>query len=385
MRPALIHQLTETIYDAAVDPSGWTNVMRQMKEIFRTGAETLYFLDYRNNVESHVHIEGISDTYLTSFEKIFYTPDNPCIRSPELHRPGVIRTDEILCRHLGAKDVLTRSCYYNEWMRPQDLAHTMGATPLAEDGRVLNLSLLRSASVGRFTAGERRSFGQISSHLQRAVQTALRLDTLTARRGLAAEALDGLRHGVVLLSEHGRVLHANSAAEALFRRNAGLGLRAGRLVAAGTETQKRLDALLGQLARAPAETADLGPVVVPRPDGTRRLIVSGTRLSGARTRFLSARATLLLLIVDPAVTRPTGARLLQRLYGFNPTEARLAQALMSGDSLRDAADAAGITYETARWYLKVLFQKTETRRQTDFVARLIGDVTAALHCVLDAW
>jgi hypothetical protein len=38
-----------------------------------------------------------------------------------------------------------------------------------------------------------------------------------------------------------------------------------------------------------------------------------------------------------------------------------------------------VTYETARWNLKVLFQKTDTRRQTELVARLLGDLTAALH------
>ncbi len=43
-----------------------------------------------------------------------------------------------------------------------------------------------------------------------------------------------------------------------------------------------------------------------------------------------------------------------------------------------AADAAGMTYETARWYLKVLFQKTGTRRQAELVARLMGDLAAPI-------
>ena len=33
-----------------------------------------------------------------------------------------------------------------------------------------------------------------------------------------------------------------------------------------------------------------------------------------------------------------------------------------------------MTYETARWYLKILFQKTGTSRQAELVALLLGDL-----------
>ena len=38
-------ELTEAIYDAAVTPAAWSQVMRLMKDSFTTGAETLYGLD----------------------------------------------------------------------------------------------------------------------------------------------------------------------------------------------------------------------------------------------------------------------------------------------------------------------------------------------------
>src|SRR3546814_11607034 len=79
-----------------------------------------------------------------------------------------------------------RSRYYHEWLQPQDFAHTMGVTPLAEDGIVFNLSLLRSAAAGPYRADEVRRFERLQSHLRRALRTAQRLDLLTAKVGRAS-------------------------------------------------------------------------------------------------------------------------------------------------------------------------------------------------------
>ncbi len=68
---------------------------------------------------------------------------------------------------------------------------------------------------------------------------------------------------------------------------------------------------------------------------------------------------------------PTDA--LRARYSFSATEARLAQSLSRGVPLREAADTAGLTYETARWHLKGIFQKTGTARQTDLVRLLLAD------------
>ena len=62
---------------------------------------------------------------------------------------------------------------------------------------------------------------------------------------------------------------------------------------------------------------------------------------------------------------------LKNRFGFTPAEARLVLRLVSGDSLRSAAKALGIQYETVRTHLKSIFQKTGTRRQAELVILLI--------------
>lgn len=73
-----------------------------------------------------------------------------------------------------------------------------------------------------------------------------------------------------------------------------------------------------------------------------------------------------------------GRRLVERLryaYGLTGAEARLACALVDGASLREASARQGITYSTARGYVKSLLQKTGTHRQAQLVARLMQDAS----------
>jgi len=376
MRQDQIEALTEAIYDAAVDPGGWLDVMALAKASFSTSAETLYALDYGRRSMRPVQVCGITDRYMRSFEASFFTDDNPCTQSLALHRPGVIRTDQRLGEYFSDAGILRRSRYYNEWLQPQNLGHSMGMTPLVEGGVVFNLSLLRPLEIGPFRPAEVDSFERLQVHFRRALRVAVRLETLSESRAVSAEALDHLPHGVVFVTAAGKVLHCNGVAESLFRSKRELAIRSGHLVAVDPPTQRKLTAALRQAYELTADGEGGGPscFTVPRPAPSRPLTLSAVRLSAGQSRFAALQPTLMLLIVDPDTPHPLSPELLHDRYGMTPAEARLSQALVAGTGLRQAAAAAGMTYETARWYLKILFQKTQTGRQSELVARLHSDL-----------
>ena len=376
MRGEQIDALTEAVYDAAVDPGGWIDVMALAKQCFSTSAETLYVLDYVGRSMRPIQICGIADGYMRSFEGSFFTDDNPCTQSSALHRPGIIRTDQRLGGYFRDAGILRRSRYYNEWMQPQNFGHSMGMTPLTGSGVVFNLSLLRPAAVGPFRPEEVEAFERLQAHFRRALHVAMQFESLGEKGALSTEALDRLPHAVIFATPRGRVLHCNTAAESLFGQNAALHLRSGRLVAGDAATQGKLTAAL----RCAYDFAE-GPqcITVPRREPARPLTLSVTRLSAGQSRFAALQPTLMLMIVDPDRPHPLSAGLLHDRYGFTPAEARLAQALLSGTGLRQAAAAAGMSYETARWYLKLLFQKTQTCRQSELIARLHGDLTGLMR------
>lgn len=60
------------------------------------------------------------------------------------------------------------------------------------------------------------------------------------------------------------------------------------------------------------------------------------------------------------------------LAQLSPQENRLMQALSSGASLKEAAGATGITYATARSYLRSIFDKLKVKSQLQAVLRFLG-------------
>lgn len=82
----------------------------------------------------------------------------------------------------------------------------------------------------------------------------------------------------------------------------------------------------------------------------------------------SAEGATTVVFVRPLDDRPMpDVDDLRTMFGFNLSEARLVRALVSGQDLREAAEALGLTVSSARTYLKYVFQKTGVNRQSDLI------------------
>jgi DNA-binding CsgD family transcriptional regulator len=73
---------------------------------------------------------------------------------------------------------------------------------------------------------------------------------------------------------------------------------------------------------------------------------------------------------------------LKERFELTPAEARLVLRLIAGESLRSAAKALNIGYETARTTLKSVFHKTGTCRQAELVIVVINAMNICADCTL---
>lgn len=371
MKAETAEALTEAIYDAAIAPAEWGRVMAMLKQEFRTEAETLYGLDLARDKLHPIHIDGIDNVFLRTFEECFYTDDNPCIRSEPLHRPGVVRTDSMLLAYFNDPQVLRRSIYYNEWMRPQRMEHTMGATPLAEGNTIVNLSLLRNPAFGPFSNHEVRTFGQFAGHLQRALRLGVRLGTLQSLQHTSLALLDAHPAAVLLLDGNGSVMFANRAATALVEAADGVNLGPHGPMLARRIDHDRLARLI---ARALAGGSG-GAMSALRPSGKRPYSIIVSPLSPGRAEMLAPHAAACVMIADPETAPSVPAERLRALFHLTPAEVTLAERLLAGDELRAAAETLGISYATARAHLISIFRKTSTRRQGELMKLLMSVVS----------
>ncbi len=376
---ALQEDLTDAVYRAALEPEGWTDVMALMRERYPSSAQTFYFLNRRERRLRPVCLAGIEGGMVGSFDRLYFAPDNPWMRvSQRLHRPGVVRTNERLDRFLREQGALYRSAYYNDWMRPQGFRHTMGNTLLSEDEVVANITLMRPADMGTFARGEVLAFERLSRHMTRALQMAVRLDRLEGAPAGPA-AFDALPLPLALVDAQRRVLHANAAMESLLRRREGLWLRQGLLTAIDSAAQHGLAA---RVAAAVDVSESRPPPAAPLwlPSGQHEgLSVQVLPVAGGRGRYLPPRRSVLVMVVDAPGVPALALEALRGRHGCTHSEARLALLICDGRALREAAADMGITYGTARIYLKTVFEKLGVHSQAQLVSRVLHLRGPAAH------
>jgi DNA-binding CsgD family transcriptional regulator len=79
---------------------------------------------------------------------------------------------------------------------------------------------------------------------------------------------------------------------------------------------------------------------------------------------------IVVTITDPVLPIDVEPEALAKLYGLTRREADLAVQLSAGLALRDAAAAAGMSYNTARNHIRLLFEKAGAKNQLQLVSIL---------------
>jgi DNA-binding CsgD family transcriptional regulator len=365
-------QLIDQIYGAALDGGAWPVALQTFQELFACNSVGLYSVNLQQPGAALVAMRDIEEDWIDRYvEQFLY--DNPWMRVPEYQVPGRVRTDRSLDEHYRQPGYYHGTALYNEWMKPQDFIYSLGCNLLQDRQLLTKFYLYRGRRAGPFSPQDISRCQQLCAHMMRATRLARRLALQETRLDQYRHLLDRLDMGVVLLDGQGRVTQANAFAQALFRQCDGLHTR-GKVLQAGHRDDQR------QLNLAIADALELcdGRTLAPpratsvrRADGKRPLTVLPMPLPRSDNPFLIDPAVVALLITDPEHEPMLPADWLRSRYGLTATEARLVQQLSRGGNLRHVAEQAGLTYETARWYLKGIFQKTGTSRQA-----------ALLHLVL---
>jgi len=361
--------IVDAVYRAAATPHDWREVMDLMQRAFKSNAQTFYLLERSRRTVRPICLDGVQPSWLTSFDALYFAPDNPWMRvSERLHRPGLVRTNERLDAFLGERDALMRSQYFNDWMRPQGFRHTLGNTVLAQGDTVANVTLMRPPDMPSFSAAEIRCFERLTRHLSRSLSLAL---TLGSQPGSAqAAAWQQLPQPAALLASPLRVVAANAAMEAFLRADGPLTWRAGCLVARDARAHQRLEAGVAALLMHAADSPP-DPLWLPPYLGSEGVTLQMLPFMLPASPFVPTERRVMVLL-DGAVDRlKDRTAVLRQRYGCTASEARLALLLARGRTLRQAAEEMGVRYESARVYLKRVFAKLEVHTQGQLVSLLL--------------
>lgn len=197
---------------------------------------------------------------------------------------------------------------------------------------------------------------------------------LLIEREAAAQALDSLHRGLIVANDHSQVLFANHTANKILKSCDGLYRGPDGLSAYRTRDSADLRGLVRWAASGTSAPESPAVLSLWRPSLKPSLLlrIASVRLPEEVAGGPICRATIFLQ--DPAQTATIDEGALTRLYGLTRTESHLVAVLLGGKTRAEAGAELGVSDETIHTHLKHIFLKTETNRQTQLLALLIGSV-----------
>lgn len=248
-----------------------------------------------------------------------------------------------------------------------------GLLPVGE-GHFMAIALHRDgADTGDYSARQQDRLAAVLPHFAQAMMLSQAVQPTPWAHSLLVRHLAHWACGLVVCSPDGRVHWLNQRAQDQLQADGGLQLQGGRLCTHPPQAQQRLLALL-QSQPGRATPGYLGLNLGGQPC---HLAVQTLQPEGPGPD----EPALLLTLTSPRAPDRIAPDALVALFQLTLAEARLASALVGGDSLDDYAQRRGVAVGTVRYQLKQVLAKTGASRQADLV-RLV--LCSAAACAANA-
>jgi DNA-binding CsgD family transcriptional regulator/PAS domain-containing protein len=366
-----LSSLIGEIYDAALEPALWNEVLEKVAQFVGGSAASLFVKNAASLTGGVVYEHGTDAEYRQLYFDQYIKLD-PTTTGQVLARVG----EPIATSDVVPYDEFLGTQFYREWARPQGLVDFVGAVLDKSATSAAMFGVFRHERNGTVDEPARQRMRLIVPHVRRAVHFAKAMDLKRAEAATFADALDGLAAGLFLVDARGRITHANAAGQSLLGASGLLRRIAGRLTVCDPEADAALrdifSALDGADGDRPIGTRGIALPVTGR-DGERLVAHVLPLASGARRRAGRTYAAVAAVLVSKAgLELPSRPEIIAKAYNLTPTELRVLLGIVELGGVPEVATALGVAYTTVRTHLSRLFEKTGARRQADLVRLVAG-------------
>ncbi len=361
--------LISEIYDAALDPSLWQDVLEKSSLFVGGGGAAIYSKDSVSKTANITHGCGVDDefrqNYLDTYVRL--DPSTPGFFFFDVGE--VVTTSDIL-----PYEEFLESRFYREWAQPQGLVDMATSVLEKSTTSYAVFTVFRHEWHGRSDAQMRQRMKLLVPHVRRAVLIGKTIQLNRAEAATLADTLDSLVAGFFLIGGKGRLVQANVAGHAILSEGTILRAVGGRLIAP--------DPVADAALRNAFSSIDLGGevlgtqgIAVPlaAADGQHYVAHILPLTSGARRKTGAGYSAVAAVFVSRTrIEAPAAPQVIAELYGLTPSELRVLLAVFETGGVSDIAGALGISEATTKTHLHRLFAKTNTRRQADLVRLVAG-------------
>ncbi len=366
--------LVNAIYDAAMHPQLWPQVLEAIREYCGADQCTVFYYDGIEQQRNYAAAARLNlqtrDLYLDEFIAPQAAQINNQLRClPE----GKVVSDKDIARLSGKSYAQIVGAKYMQSLWPK-LHFQAGAVLFRGPHGCAGLGLQNFDDSPALTQIHLERLQGLMPHLIQAVHIRQHIDLLEKANHAFEAVLQHLHMGVVLLDDFQNVVFINSEAMRAFSKCTDIHyqLHTRFHFTGRTSTQNHyFSALEKQPKREKRKIiGDDTCFKIEYPSGHLKLsffTVGDIHRKSTKTyteQGLPANTHYLVLVQDSQRHCNLPLNYLKQAYGITPAESELIAHLINGSSLLEAAERRAVTHETARWQMKNIMQKTQVHSQS---------------------
>jgi DNA-binding CsgD family transcriptional regulator len=348
--------VVDQIYEAAFVPEKWANVLGAVARL--SGSASGAVLSISGNAPPKWRATALVQDAIRDYVDTgqWQHCERP-MKMLSMNYAGFLRDEDFLTPEQIERDPARKA---RTAVRLGAQAGTLVAMP---SGEIVGFTFERWIEDGDHGRDSLTLLDGLRPHLARAGLLAARLGLERAQT--AVKTLEAIGLPAAVLSGAGRVLAANG----LLEKESELFLPAaqGRLHLADAVADKLFHERAAVIG---SSHGTVQSIPIAATDARPAAVLHVVPLRGDAHEVFSGAAVMVILTSIGMATNTPDMSLLRALFDLSPAEAKLAAALASGRTLKQAADDAKVRISTARSYMENVLRKTGTHQQSQLVALL---------------
>ena len=362
--PKRLSELIEDIYDAALEPARWNDVVVGINEFVGGLASGIFSKSLISKSGAAHYVYGADPHYLKLYSET-YSKLGPLTFFPPLGE--IVSMPDLVP---GDYDEFRRGRFYQEYMLPQGC--TDMADVVLENSRADSTVLLAVYLHNRMVDDEvRHRIKLFAPHAMRALMINKTIEDKKSETATFADILDGFRAGVFLVDAQCRIVHANVAGRDMLCEDDFLRSIGGMLVSRDMQANRGLREIVANGDAGVA--ANNAAISLTAHDGARHVAyLLPLRTVVRNSAEAPSKAAAAIFVRKAELDDQSYGGLIARAFGLTPAELRVLLAIVEVGGVPETSETLGIAETTVKTHLYRVFSKTGASRQADLVKLAAG-------------
>ncbi len=368
-----VHPLSQLIYEGVLEQPPWKTLLKHLEAYMQVHSATLVIRRPQSS-DPGLTVYLYSDTDARAIED-FRTKahrDSPFAELPE--KKVFTLYDRVTRSEL-------ESLAFYQYLKAYGVSDLIGFDVYEKKSHIrLRLRLTRVGNDPAFSKKDRARMESIVPLMNNALKLYSAYTHHSFMEGFYEQLLGSMNIASLILNAKLEVLSANIQAQQILASRDGVFLRRNTLRCSRDPDQKKLEEVCDELvekARDKGQVQHTSSISIGRDSSGAKWRVHIRSVEKKNIVFGEGGPELVLLLQGAVRDCVPSQSCLIETLGVTPAEAKLITHLVDGQTLTAAAEALGVSRNTARTQLSSIFTKTGVNRQSQLV-KLVSD-TFATH------